>query len=112
MDELAPRAEPGTRERQMEKKREKAESNRGFREARSPGAEEIGDSTLMGGADGVEEYKAQLKANERRKTEREVRREEMLRVRAAEREERLSHHREKEQKTMDMLRELARQRFG
>lgn len=48
--------------------------------------EEVGDSDLMGGGgDGVEDFRARRKEQERRKTEREVRREEMLRARAAER---------------------------
>lgn len=111
LDELVPKAEPGTKERQLEKKREKAESSRAFREARSPGAEEVGEGELMGD-EGFEGYKAKLKANEKRKTERELRKEELLRVRAAEREERLSQHRAKEEKTMEMLQAIARQRFG
>ena len=71
LDELAPRAEPGTKERQMEKKREKADANRSFREARSPGAEEVGERDLMGGDD--EDFKVKLMADEKRKTEREIR---------------------------------------
>ncbi|KAF2153711.1 hypothetical protein K461DRAFT_115008 [Myriangium duriaei CBS 260.36] len=111
LDDLAPRAEPGTKERQLEKKREQAESNRAFREARSPGAEEVREGDLMGD-DGAEGYKARLQASERRKTERELRKEELLRARAAEREERLSQHRAKEDKTMEMLKAIAKQRFG
>ena len=66
LEELNPRAEPGSRERQLEKKREKAVANRAFREEKSPGAEE----------------------------------------------ERLAEHRAKEDKTMEMLKSLARQRYG
>lgn len=112
LNELAPRAEAGTKERQMEKKREKAESNRAFRDAGSPGAEEVGERDLMGADGGIEGYKAKLKAEEKRKTERELRREENLRARAVEREERLAHHRAKEDQTIEMLKALAQQRYG
>lgn len=75
--------------------------------------EEVGDSDLMGGGgDGVEDFRARRKEQERRKTEREVRREEMLRARAAEREEKFAEYRAKEDRTMEMLRGLARARFG
>lgn len=106
-----PRAEPGTRERQLEKKRETAAANRSFREARSPGAEDIKEGDLMG-EDGAEGVKAHIKQLERKKTERELRKEEALRAKMAEREERLAEHRAKENKTMDMLKALAKQNFG
>ncbi|KAI4717997.1 hypothetical protein E4T48_05765 [Aureobasidium sp. EXF-10727] len=109
LEELNPRAEPGSRERQLEKKREKAVANRAFREEKSPGAEEVGEGDLIGGEDGI---KAHLQATQRKKSERELRKEEILRAREAEREERLAHHRAKEDKTMEMLRNLARQRYG
>jgi hypothetical protein len=109
LEELNPRAEPGSRERQLQKKREKAVTNRAFREEKSPGAEEVGESQLIGGEDGI---KAHIQANQRKKSERELRKEEVLRAREAEREERLAHHRAKEDKTMEMLRSLARQRYG
>ncbi|KAI5255772.1 hypothetical protein E4T42_01729 [Aureobasidium subglaciale] len=109
LEELNPRAEPGSRERQLEKKREKAGANRAFREEKSPGAEEVGEGDLIGGEDGI---KAHLQATQRKKSERELRKEEILRAREAEREERLAEHRAKEGKTMDMLRILARQRYG
>ncbi|KAI5237468.1 hypothetical protein E4T43_08057 [Aureobasidium subglaciale] len=109
LEELNPRAEPGSRERQLEKKREKAGANRAFREEKSPGAEDVGEGDLIGGEDGI---KAHLQATQRKKSERELRKEEILRAREAEREERLAEHRAKEDKTMDMLRTLARQRYG
>jgi hypothetical protein len=111
LDELVPRAETGTRERQLEKKKEVNEKMKGFRE-RSPGAADVPDTELMGGGDGIGEFKKLKEEQERKKTAREVRKEELLRARMAEREERLSEYRGKEAKTMDMLRELARQRFG
>lgn len=111
LEELAPRADPGSRERQLEKKSEATASNRAFADAKESGADEVGDGDLMGD-DGVEGYKKQMKETQRKKSEREVRKEEVLRARAAEREERVQKARVKEDKTMDMLKGLARQRFG
>ncbi|RMY50959.1 hypothetical protein D0863_14727 [Hortaea werneckii] len=115
LEELVPRAEPGTRERQLEKKQERASAHRAFRDAKDGGGaaggmEEVGDKELMGG--GEDDYKAQVKARERQKNQREIRKEEVLRARAAEREGRVAEHRRKEERTMGMLRELAKQRFG
>ena len=111
LEELAPRAAPGSRERQMEKKRDAAASNRTFAEAKEAGAEEVGESDLMGD-NGIDGYKVRVRDKEKRKNEREVRKEEVLRARAAEREERMKEHRRKEEKTMDMLKSLAQQRYG
>jgi hypothetical protein len=113
LDELAPRAEPGTRERQLEKRREAAASNRAFAQAAHDGGEaDLRDTDVMGDADSLGELKKMKKEHERKKNERELRREEMLRARREEREERLAIVREKEQRTVDMLKELARSRFG
>lgn len=112
LDELAPRAEPGSRERRLEKRAETTAAMRAFRETRSPGAEEVGESEMMGGGDGVEEFRTHKRDSDRKKNEREMRREEVLRARAAEREEKLAEHRAKEERTMEMLRALARQNFG
>nr|POF04066.1 uncharacterized protein CFP56_21822 [Quercus suber] len=111
LEELVPRAEPGTRERQLEKKREVAASNRAFKDAKEAGDEEVKDGELMGD-DGLEGFKAEKKKREKVKNEREIRKEEVLRARAAEREDRMAQMRGKEEKTMDMLRELAKARFG
>jgi hypothetical protein len=111
LDELVPRAEAGTRERQLEKKKELNEKMKSFRE-RSPGAAEVPDTELMGGGDGAGEYKKLKQDLERKKNERELRKEEILRARMVEREERLSEHRAKEESTMEMLKALAKQRFG
>lgn len=59
LDELVPRAEAGTRERQLEKKREVNEKMKSFRE-RSPGAAEVPESELMGGGDSLGEFKAKF----------------------------------------------------
>ncbi|KAK6340854.1 hypothetical protein TWF696_009172 [Orbilia brochopaga] len=104
LDELAPRAEPGSRERQLEKKRETAAANRAFADAKTADVEEVGEGTLMGGDDSFQQQKA---AMERKKNERELRREALLRARKAEREERLQVHKQKEEQTMKMLRALA-----
>ncbi|KAI9781561.1 MAG: hypothetical protein M1835_004280 [Candelina submexicana] len=111
LDELVPRADAGTRERQLERKKEINEKMGSFRD-KSPGTgEEVGDQDLMGD-DSIEGYKAKKKDFERKKNEREMRKEEMLRIRAAEREERFQEHRAKEDKTMAMLKSLAKQNFG
>ena len=109
LDELVPRAEAGTRERQLEKKKELNEKMRAFRD-KSP-VEDVRESDLMGD-DGIESYKAKKKELERKKNDRELRKEELLRTRKAEREEILQQHREKEEKTMAMLKALAKQNFG
>ncbi|KAI9734326.1 MAG: hypothetical protein M1834_002432 [Cirrosporium novae-zelandiae] len=112
LDELIPKAEAGTRERQLEKKRELAASNREFARERSPDAVEVSEADLLGGGDGLEDVKRIRKEHERKKNEREIRREEVLRARAKEREERAQEYRVKEGKTMEMLRGLAKERFG
>jgi len=111
LDELVPRAEAGTRERQLEKKKELNEKMKSFRE-KSPGAEEVPETELMGGGDGLADYRKQKQEVERKKNERELRKEEILRARAAEREERLAEYKQKEDTTMAMLKSLAKQNFG
>lgn len=111
LDELIPRAEAGTRERQLEKKKELNEKMKSFRE-KSPGAAEVPDTELMGGGDEIEGYKKQKQEFERKKNERELRKEEILRARQAERDERMQEYRAKEDTTMAMLKALAKQRFG
>ena len=111
LDELVPRAEPGTRERQMEKKREVAASNRSFAQAKEAGETEVPERDLLG-TDGADEFKKQIREKQRAKNERELRKEEQLRARAEEREGRMREFRAKEDKTMEMLRQLAEQRYG
>ncbi len=113
LEEIAPRAEAGTRERQMEKKRGKADSNRAFAASAHDNADaEVKDSDLMGEGGGIDDLKRMKQVEERKRSEREVRREENLAARRAEREERVQIMRQKEDKTMVMLKELARARFG
>jgi hypothetical protein len=52
LEELAPRADPGSRERQMEKKRETTATNRSFADAKDSGAAEVPDAEMMGGGGG------------------------------------------------------------
>ncbi|RSL43918.1 hypothetical protein CEP53_011469 [Fusarium sp. AF-6] len=110
LDELIPRAEPGTRERKLEKRAEVSEKMRSFRD-KSPNAV-VDERELMGGGDSLEEYKQAKQREQRRKTEREIRREEVERAKREEIEERRRAWREREEGTIGMLKELARQRFG
>jgi hypothetical protein len=111
LDETLPRAEAGTRERRLEKRRELNEKLKGFRE-KSPGGGEVGEGELMGGGDAVEEYRAMLRVREEKRRERVSRREEVERARRAEREERVRVYREREERVVEGLRALARERFG
>ena len=112
LEELAPRAEPGTRERRLEKKAAVNEKMKGFREGGDAGVEEVGDGDLMGGGDSVADLKRAKAAMQRKKTERELRREAEARAREEERLERLKEWREKEEEKLRGLKELARARFG
>ncbi|KIW08230.1 uncharacterized protein PV09_01158 [Verruconis gallopava] len=111
LEELVPRADPGSRERQLEKKRLLNATIGGFKEAKEGGEVEVGDSDLMGD-DGLEGFKRRKAEMERKKTERELRKEEQLRARRAEREMRLMKAKEKEEKTMEYLKALAKERYG
>ena len=111
LEELLPRAEAGTKERALEKKREAGAAAKAYREsAGGPGEmEEVGEGDMMGTED---EIKAMKKQQERQKNERELRREEILRARAEEREQRVRGLREKEETTMERLKAMAKERFG
>jgi hypothetical protein len=111
LDELVPRADPGSRERQLEKKREVTSTLQSFRDAKESGDVEVAEADLMGD-DGIDMYKRKKKEEERKKSDREIRREEIERARAAERDERLAERRVKEDKTMDFLKQIAKERFG
>jgi hypothetical protein len=111
MEELVPRADPGSRERQLEKKREVTSTLQSFRDAKESGDVEVAESDLMGD-DGIDMYKRKKKEEDRKKSDREIRREEIARARDEERTERLSERREKEAKTMDFLMQIAKERFG
>ena len=115
LDELVPRAEAGSKERTLEKKREKADSNRAFASSKTEagGVEEVPESDLLGADDwGPDEVKKQQREMDRKKNEREVRREEVLRARKEELEQRRRDYRAKEEKTMKGLVALAKAKFG
>ncbi|TLS27750.1 hypothetical protein PpBr36_00551 [Pyricularia pennisetigena] len=112
LDEILPRAAAGTRERQLEKKRMVNEKMRGFREGSAGATEEAGDGELMGEGGGVSDYKAALAREQRRKSEREVRKEAEARAKVEELRQRMKRYQEKEERTIGALRELARQKFG
>ena len=115
LDELVPRAEAGSKDRMLEKKREKADSNRAFASGKTEagGVEDVPESDLLGDEDGgIEGFKKQKKEMDRKKNEREVRREEILRARTEELQERRREYQAKEEKTMRGLVALAKARFG
>ncbi|RMJ24510.1 hypothetical protein PHISP_04609, partial [Aspergillus sp. HF37] len=114
-DEVAPRAEPGTHERRLEKRRDNAAANRSFAETRRGGSpiDAAPEEELMGsGENDLQAIKRTQEKEERKKNEREIKREEILRARAAEREERVQRFRQKEDETIGWLKALAKQRFG
>jgi hypothetical protein len=111
LEEIVPRADPGSRERQLEKKREVTALHSSFKEDKEAGVEEVGDADLLGD-DGVDGFKRRKTEMEKKKTERELRKEEMWRARAEERQERLDARKQKEDETMNMFKELAKKRFG
>ncbi|KHO01735.1 uncharacterized protein MAM_00736 [Metarhizium album ARSEF 1941] len=111
LEELVPRAEPGSRERRLEKKREVNDKMRQWRDT-SPGLEGGDDRQLMGEGDGLEELKRARKREQKRKSERQLQREEFERAKAEEMKERRRAWQQREEGTVSMLRELARQRFG
>ena len=115
LEELVPRAEAGSKDRLLEKKREKADMNRAFASAKTEagGVADVPESDLLGDEDGgLEGFKKRKTEMERKKNERELRKEAMLRERAEEREERVRAYREKEARTMSGLVALAKARFG
>ncbi|KAI0187575.1 hypothetical protein EV127DRAFT_344272 [Xylaria flabelliformis] len=114
LDELVPRADPSSQARRLEKRREVRDANTSFANAKSSNEmPDLTDADLMGANDGgIEEYKRLKRETERKKTEREVKREEILRAKREEREDRIKEYREREAHTVDMLREIAKSRFG
>ncbi|KAI0813031.1 hypothetical protein GGR55DRAFT_594705 [Xylaria sp. FL0064] len=119
LEELAPRADAGSAARRLEKRREVRDANAAFAIAKASNEmAELGDAELLGdggegsGGGGLEEYKRLKREAERKKTEREIRREEIWRAKKEEREMRAREYREREASTVDMLREIAKSRFG
>ncbi|KAI5780307.1 hypothetical protein DFH27DRAFT_340083 [Peziza echinospora] len=106
LDEIAPRAAAGTHERKVEKKKELNDKMRSFREKSAEA--EVDEATLMGGGGGgTDNFKQMKAAKDRKKNERELRKEAMLRSRMEERDMKLRAHKEKEDKTIAMLKALA-----
>lgn len=99
----------------MEKRREVAASNKAFAESRRGGSptDAAPEDELMGsGENDLEALKQRQAQDQRKKNEREIRREEILRAQAAERQERVQKYRQKEEDTIGWLKTLAKQRFG
>lgn len=113
LEEIVPRAAPGSHERKVEKRQMANEVMREFKNRDHSAMDAVDDGQLMGGGDDdLREYKRMKEREQRKKTEREVRREEMDRARREEIEERRQAWRKREEGTMGKLQELARQRFG
>lgn len=98
----------------LEKRAETSAAARAYRDGGGAGdVPEVDEGALgLSGEGGTEEVRRMKREAERKRTEREVRREEVLRARQVEREERMGAVRAREQKTMDMLKALAEERFG
>ena len=98
----------------LEKKREKADNNRAFASGKTEagGVEDVPEADLFGDEAGIEGFKKQKKEMERKKNEREIRREEILRARQVEREQRVKDYKAREDKTMSGLVALARAKYG
>ncbi|KAK0672997.1 hypothetical protein QBC41DRAFT_312537 [Cercophora samala] len=111
LEELLPRADPGSRERKLEKKREVTEKLKGFGQEKEQGVEEVAERDLMGGDDALEELRRMKKLREERQNQRQSRREEEEMLRRQEREERVRVYKEREEKVMEGLRGLVRERF-
>ncbi|KAL8773814.1 MAG: hypothetical protein Q9194_004210 [Teloschistes cf. exilis] len=114
LEDLAPRAAAGTKDRQLEKRADNRLANSSVAASKSENTlADVPDADLLGDDDGgLEGYKKRKAEEERKKNEREVRREEVLRARREEREERVRMYRGKEAKTMEGLVALAKARFG
>ncbi|KAL8692832.1 MAG: hypothetical protein Q9218_002215 [Villophora microphyllina] len=114
LEDLVPRAAAGTKDRQLEKRADLRLANSSFAAAKSENTfADVPEADLLGEEDGgLEGFKKRKVEEERKKNEREVRREEVLRARGEEREERVRVYREKEARTMEGLVALAKARFG
>ena len=106
LEDLIPRADAGTRERKLEKKKEMNAKMRAFRD-KSPDVT-VPDDQLIGGDD----IKLQILREKKIEEERQRRREEFERAKDAERLNRRRELEKREEGTMDMLKRLAAERFG
>lgn len=104
----------GGREAQIEKRREQNRSNREFEEARRGGGgdDEISEDILLGGGS----FREAIQQRDRRQDQQSAKREDAREARRAEREQEMANKREeyrsKEDRTMQMLKDLAKSRFG
>ena len=116
MEDLAPRQDPGTRARALEKRADTRAANNSFAAAKlDAGADvpELAEADMFGGADdGLAGYKKRKAEQERVRTERELRREAIQRARKEEREERGREYQRKEEAVMRGLVEMAKKKFG
>ena len=116
MEDLAPRQDPGTRARALEKRADTRAANNTFAAAKlDAGADvpELAEADMFGGGDdGLAGFKRRKAEQERVRTERELRREAIQRARREEREQRGREYRRKEEAVMRGLVEMARKRFG
>ncbi|BFZ65240.1 hypothetical protein YB2330_006403 [Saitoella coloradoensis] len=108
LDELAPRPDPGSKSAQLEKKREKAFSNRQFAAARESG----GMAEVSGAVLGLDDGNAELTALKRRQAMRDERSKERRTERDAEVEEKIRKAKTKEDGVMKGLMAMAKERFG
>ncbi|KAF8579250.1 hypothetical protein K439DRAFT_1648531 [Ramaria rubella] len=97
------------REGMLEKKRVKREGDRAFRDAKEDAGLEVGEDVLMGGGSSFKERIAQRDAARARfETKKRGDRDSRLN----ERNERAEQIKEKDRKTMEMFKQLAKERFG
>ncbi|KAI9512894.1 hypothetical protein F5148DRAFT_972902 [Russula earlei] len=96
------------RERMLEKKRERRESDRTFRERADEGLE-MDEGTLMGGGDS---FKAQIARRDAARARFEKKRESGREERTSESRERAAAMREKDKATMDMFMQMAKEKYG
>ncbi|KAL8877026.1 MAG: hypothetical protein Q9198_004878 [Flavoplaca austrocitrina] len=113
LEELASRAAAGTKDRQLERKADLRLANSAFAASKTEPLAEVPETDLMGDEEGgLAGYRKRKGEEERKRNEREIRRDEILRARKAEREERVQAYKEKEERTMEGLVALAKARFG
>ncbi|KAL8992001.1 MAG: hypothetical protein Q9169_007457, partial [Polycauliona sp. 2 TL-2023] len=104
LEEIAPRAAPGTKDRQLERKADLRVANNAFAASKTDPVAEVPETDLMGDEEGgFAGYKKRKGEEERKRNDREIRRDEILRARKAEREERVQAYKEKEERTMEGL---------
>ncbi|KAK4164527.1 hypothetical protein QBC43DRAFT_369882 [Cladorrhinum sp. PSN259] len=112
LEELAPKPDPGSHERKLEKKRALTSTLKSFAQEKDSGVEEVKEEDLLGGGDGIEEHKLLERKKQEKKRQRMSRRDEEELLRREERRERVKEFREREERTMMGLVALARERFG